>query len=137
MYSFPLDKFLHFKSLFCFYFCHNTTFAFVYYCIVCILYQHIFWIILFCVIIIFYPLFIVSLSMILFVTIVLKTYTARIILGLLLKISFSFLKNLQASVACFVGPGIVGSAKATRELGLSHPLSKEPQYHICGTIKAY
>ena len=116
VYSFPLDKFLHFKSLFCFYFCHNTTFAFVYYCIVCILYQHICWIILFCVIIIFYPLFIVSLSMILFVTIVLKTYTARIILGLLLKMSFSLLKNVQALVCCLCGPSIAGSVKATREL---------------------
>ena len=101
VYSFPLDEFLHFKSLFCCYFCHNNTFAFVYYCIVCIFYQHNFWIILFCVIIIFYPLLIVSLSMILFVTKVLKkTYTAPILLELLLKMSFSLLKNVQALVCC-------------------------------------
>ena len=80
VYSFPFDEFLHFKSLLCCYFCHNNTFAFVYYCIVCIFYQHNFWIILFCVIIIFYPLFIVSLSMILFVTKVLKNiYSTNII----------------------------------------------------------
>ena len=115
MYSFSLDKFLHFKRLCCFYFCHNNTFAFVYYCIVCMLYQHICWIILFCVIIIFYPLFIVSLSMILFVTIVLKNIYSTNNFRITSKNEFFFFEKFTSFGGLLCGPGIVGSAKATRE----------------------
>ena len=138
VYSFPFDEFLHFKSLLCCYFCHNNTFAFVYYCIVCIFYQHIFWIILFCVIIIFYPLLIVSLSMILFVTKVLKNiYSTNIIRITSKNEFFSFEKCTSFGLLPLRAKHSGLCESNSRTCAVSHPLSKEPHNLTCSTIKAY
>ena len=82
---------------------NRLSFIIVYYCIVCILYQHIFWIFLFCVIITFSPLFIVSLSMILFVTIVIKNIYSTNNFRITSKNEFFSFEKFTSYGAAFVG----------------------------------